>query len=812
MATNFDKAVYQAPVGVDEIMDADTGDIEVELEGDENESPEAEGVESSQQEFDENIADYLEESELNALAQDLLEEVAADLMSRRDWERTYTDGIKLLGIKPEEVTDPWPGACSLTHPMLTEAVVRFQSETIMETFPAAGPVKVNIIGQETPDKVKAATRVREDLNYQITEVMSEYRPEHEKMLWHLPLTGSAFKKIYFDPSIQRQVSMFVPAEDIILPYGASDLNVTCPRITHRMYKLESEIDKLQQSGFYSDVELSGPSPETNTIQEAKDKESGYDSVDDERYVLYEIHTELDIESYIDPDSDAESQPKPYVVTIEKGSGTVLSIRRNWYEADVLCLPRQHFVHYQYVPGFGAYGFGLIHLIGNYVRGATSFLRQLGDSGTLSNLPGGLKTKGMRVHNENEPISPGEFRDVDVLSGTLRDNVMMLPYKEPSVVVANLLTSIVEDGRRLGGTADLKISDMSAQAPVGTTLAILERMLKVMSAVQARVHYSLKRELRLLAGIIRDFASDEYEYDVEAPQGRKARKTDYELVEIFPVSDPNAATMSQKIIQYQSVMQLAASAPQIYNMQELHKQMLDVIGIKNIGKLIPTEDDMQPVDPISENMAILNGKPVKAFMMQDHEAHIQVHMLAMQDPVIMQMVGQNPKAQQMVGAAHAHITEHVAYAYRQQMEQMMGVQLPPPGQPIPPEQEAQLSRLAVQASQKLLGKHQTEAQAQAAQQAAQDPVLQNETKDLAIKELDTRRKVMKDLVDAVLKKEKLDMEKQRTAGEQFLKGIDTAARKRKGETDDDMKKAKIVTDAMLKNMQIMESRRNKKKDS
>ncbi len=762
-------------------------------------------------EFDANLAEVMDEAALHRLSSDLMEHVETDLASRADWEQTYTDGIKLLGIKPEEVTEPWPGACALTHPMLTEAVVRFQSETVMETLPAAGPVKTNVIGVETPDKLKAATRVKEDLNFQLMEVMTEFRPEHEKMLWHLPLAGSAFKKVYFDPTLQRQVSLFVPAEDVILPYGASALTaVTCPRITHRMKKSGEEIKKLQKVGFYRTLEadVTGPSGAADVVEAAKDEEAGQSPVNDSRVTLYEIHTEVDLNEYLGGNNlltaeerREQEDVKPYVVTIDTATGNVLAIRRNWFEEDPLALARQHFVHYMYVPGFGAYGFGLIHLIGNYVRGATAFLRQLGDAGTLSNLPAGFKTKGMRIKNDNLPLTPGEFRDVDVLSGTLRENMLPLPFKEPSVVLAQLLGSIVEDGRRLAATGDLKISDISAQTPVGTTLAILERMLKVMSAVQARVHHALKQELRLLAGIIRDYTSDDYAYDVDAPQGRRARKTDYELVEILPVSDPNAATMSQKIVQYQAVVQLSASAPHIYNMQELHRQMLDVLGIKNVGKLVPTPEDMVPTDPVTENMAIITSKPVKAFLSQDHESHLTVHMSAMQDPLLQQQMGQNPKAQEMQAAMFAHICEHLAYAYRQQIEQMMGAPLPPPEQPLPPEVEAQLSRMLAQAAQKLLGRNTVQVQAQQAQQAAQDPVLQNERMDLELRKREVDRKVLKDLVETVLQAAKLENEERRAAADQVVKGMAAGTKDRQARENTQTQRMKIMKDAELRQRQL-----------
>lgn len=836
MAINMDKALYRDPLPPQPgasgtpsagLEDLDEG-IEVELTPDAAElewfdpdDPDGMALGQTEEdpalalqgaEFDANLAEILTEDQLARLSNDLITDIEEDLASRADWEQTYADGIKLLGLKKEEVTDPWPGACSLTHPMLTEAVVRFQSETIMETFPAAGPVKTNIVGVSNPEKEEAAKRVRDDMNYQITEVMTEFRHEHERMLWHLPLAGSAFKKVYFDPNLNRQVSMFVPAEDIIKPYGASSLHPsTCPRVTHRMKRTEAELRKLQLAGFYADVDLTEPDRSSDEIQKAKDEETGFTDTQDNRYTLYETHVLMSLEKYMATGGDDEEETedvKPYVVTIDKGSGKVLSIRRNWHEEDVLSLPRQHFVEYVYIPGFGAYGFGLIHLIGNYARGATAFLRQLGDAGQLSNLPGGFKTRGMRVKNENEPIKPGEFRDVDVVSGALRDNIVPMPYKEPSQVLSQLLGTIVEDGRRLAATADLKVSDMSAQAPVGTTLAILERMLKVMSAVQARVHYSLKQELRLLAGIIRDYAEDEYSYDVEAQQGRRARKTDYELVEIVPVSDPNAATMSQKIVQYQAVMQLATTAPHIYNLPELHRQMLDVLGVKNIGKLIPTPEDMKPVDPITENMALLTGKPVKAFIHQDHDAHLTTHMAAMQDPLIQQQVGQNPKAREMQGAFFAHVSEHMAFKYRNEIEQMMGTPLPPPDQPLPPQVEVQLSRMVAQAAQKLLGKNTAEAQAQAAQQAAQDPILQQQNKELEIKEKEVNRKVLKDMSDVLLRYAKLEQDDEKESNERFTKGAEiglkmkqASASEKQGTESTQLQRDKMLSDNMLRQQQL-----------
>lgn len=773
--------------------------------------------------FDADLSTFLSESVLHRISCDLMEGVEADLASRSEWEQTYADGIRLLGIREEIRTDPWEGACALTHPMLIESVVRFQSETVMETLPASGPVKVNIVGMETPQKLDAARRVAEDMNWQLMEQMPEYRTEHERLLWSLPIAGSAFKKVYFDPTLGRQVSVFVPAEDVIIPHGATDLAATCPRLAHRMKKHPGEVAKLVRAGFYRDVDLSGPSPEREEVSEAVDEEIGHTPPsDDERLTLMEIHTEFDLLEYMDYDprgaddgdeglaqgvggmfpdemgqSGAREEPGrilPYVVTVEKTSGKVMSLRRNWNEPDPLALARQHFVHYQYVPGFGAYGFGLIHLIGNYARGATAILRQLGDAGTLANLPGGFKTRTMRVKNDNEPISPGEFRDVDV-EGKIEDHIMPLPYKEPSQTLAALMNVIVEDGRRLAGMADLKISDMSGQTPVGTILAVLERMLKVMSAVQARVHYAMKKELRLLRDIIRDTAAREYAYDVQAQQGRSARASDYTMVEIYPVSDPNASTMSQRIIQYQTVQQLAQSAPQLYNMQELHRQMLGVLGVQDVGRLIPTPDDMQPVDPVSENMAMLTLKPVKAFIHQDHEAHITAHMAAMQDPSIAKMVGQNPNAQAMQAAMMAHICEHLGFLYRAQIEQMMGAPLPPPGQPLPQEVEVQLSRLVAQAAQKLLGRNIATEQAQAAQQAMQDPVLQQAMREIEIKDKDTNRKILKDLADASLAAEKIDLEREIMVNKAASDGMRAGAQARKVDAEGDLDRARFAADNM-----------------
>ena len=737
MATNIDKALYQQPQGMEELAQ-DEEAIEIEII-----DPEAVNISigdleismmpGEEDDFGKNLAEDMDEGALSALAGDLAGDVEQDKGSRKDWEKAYTEGLKLLGLQYEERTEPWNGACGVFHPMITEAVVRFQSETITEQFPAAGPVRTKILGRETPEKQEAAVRVEADMNYELTEVMREFRPEHERMLWSLPATGSAFKKVYFDPNLGRQVSIFIPAEDIILPYGTTDLD-TCYRLTHVMRKTKNEIIKLQQAGFYRDIELPDPSREQDNIKQAKDKETGFSDLNDERYTLYECHVDLVLEGDEDKDDDGEPTGvmKPYVFTLIKGSNDVLSIRRNWEQDDPLCLKRQHFVHYQYIPGFGAYGFGLFHLIGGYARSATSIMRQLVDAGTLSNLPGGLKTRGMRIKGDDTPIAPGEWRDVDIASGALRDSILPLPYKEPSVVLSGLMDKIVEEGRRFAATADMKVSDMSAQAPVGTTLALLERQLKVMSAVQARLHYTFKQELRLLAAIIRDYTEPNYDYDPEdAP--RRAKKKDYDHIDIIPVSDPNAATMSQRVVQYQAVIQMAQMAPDIYDLPQLHRNMLEVLGIKDADKLVPLPDDQKPKDPVSENMAALRMEPLKAFFYQDHESHIKVHMMAMQDPIVMQLVGQNPKAPQIQAAMMAHVAEHVGFAYRQKIEQQLGMPLPPEDEKLPPEMEIQLSGMMAQAAAQVLQQSQAQQAQQQAQQQQQDPLIQMQQQELQIKQ-------------------------------------------------------------------------------
>lgn len=771
MATNIDKALFQQPQGLEELAQdeapieieiVDPEEVKIGMDGLEIDIIPGEGSGYADEGFDENLAEHVDPSVLETLSGDLLSDIENDLASRKDWEKAYVEGLKLLGLQYEERTEPWNGACGVFHPMITEAVVRFQSETITETFPAQGPVRTKILGKETPAKQEAAVRVETDMNYQLTETMVEFRPEHERMLWSLPATGSAFKKVYFDPSLDRQTSIFIPAEDVILPYGTSDIQ-SCYRVTHRMRKTENDLIKLQRAGFYLDVELPDPTKETNDIKKAKDKETGFNDINDERFEIYECHVDLDLKGYEDKDADGEETgiALPYVVTMLKGDGTILAIRRNWKEDDDLRLKRQHFVHYQYIPGFGAYGFGLFHLIGGYAKSATSIMRQLVDAGTLSNLPGGLKSRGLRIKGDDTPIAPGEWRDVDIGSGAMRDNILPLPYKEPSGVLAALMDKIVEEGRRFASTADMNISDMSGQAPVGTTLALLERQLKVMTAVQARVHYALKQELQLLAEIIRDYSDDEYNYEPESGTPR-AKKSDYNHVDIIPVSDPNAATMSQRVVQYQAVIQMAQMAPDIYDLPQLHRKMLEVLGIKNADKLVPLEDDQKPKDPVSENMALLKNEPVKAFMYQDHESHIKVHMSAMQDPIIAQLIGQSPKAAQIQGAAMAHIAEHVGFAYRQKIEQQMGVALPPEDEKLPPEVELALSGMMAQAAQQVLQQNQAQQAQQQAQQQQQDPVVQMQQQELQIKQGELAIKEKKLQIDAAAQADKLQLEEKKLA--------------------------------------------------
>lgn len=777
----IEKSLYAAPQGLDSlaVMDEMSPPIEIEIEDPESVNIGIDGMEieitpakKSGEDFNANLAEYMEQDDLESLADELISDYEDDIGSRKDWMQTYVDGLELLGMKIEERAEPWEGACGVYHPLLSEALVKFQAETMMATFPAAGPVKTQIIGKETPDKKAAAVRVQDDMNYQLTDVMKEYRPEHERMLWGLGLSGNAFKKVYFDPHLDRQVSIFVPAEDLVVPYGASNLE-SAERVTHVMRKTENELRRLQVAGFYINEDLGEPNNTLDEVEKKIAEKMGFRATTDNRYKLLEINVDLDLKGYEHEEDGKKTGIKlPYIVTVEKGSGKVLAVRRNWEEDDETYQKRQHFVHYGYVPGFGFYCFGLIHLVGAFAKSGTSLIRQLVDAGTLSNLPGGFKSRGLRVKGDDTPIAPGEWRDVDVPSGSIKDNLLPLPYKEPSQVLMALLSQIVDEGRRFANTADLQISDMSANSPVGTTLAILERTLKVMSAVQARVHYSMKQELGLLKNIIAAYTPEDYDYDPEEGS-RKAKKSDYDNVDVIPVSDPNAATMAQKIVQYQAVMQLAQQSPQLYNMPLLHRQMLDVLGIKDASKLVPMDEDQKPTDPVSENQNVLMGKPVKAFMYQDHQSHIQVHMSAMQDPKIMSLLQNNPMAQQLQAAMMAHVNEHLGFEYRRQIEQQLGMPLPPQqdeaGEAInmEPEVEARLSPMLAQAAQRLLQQNQGEQAQQQAQQQAQDPLVQMQQQELQIKQAEQQRKAQKDQAELELKKAQQQMDAMKALGQHQL---------------------------------------------
>jgi hypothetical protein len=802
----IDKALYQTPVGIDALAEQEP-EMEIEIVDPESVTIgidgleiEIEPMEEGEDDFDANLAEFMNEGELATIAGDLIGDYDNDIASRKDWIQTYVDGLELLGLKIEERTEPWEGACGVYHPLLSEAVVKFQAETMMSTFPASGPVKTQIIGKETPDKKDAAERVTADMNYQLTDVMQEYRPEHERMLWSLGIAGNAFKKVYFDPSLNRQVSMFVPAEDIVVPYGASNLE-SAERVTHVMRKTENDLLRLQHSGFYRDIDLGTPDNVLDEVEKKIAEKLGFRATSDDRYKVLEMHVNLDLAGYEHTDDEGEPTgiALPYVVTIEKGSNMILAIRRNWNPDDETNKKRQHFVHYGYIPGFGFYCFGLIHLIGAFAKSGTSILRQLVDAGSLSNLPGGFKTRGLRVKGDDTPIAPGEFRDVDVPSGTMKDNIMPLPYKEPSMVLAGLLDKIVDEGRRFASAADMKVADMSGNTPVGTTLAILERTLKVMSAVQARIHYSMKQEFKLLKKIIADYTPEDYSY--EPSEGRRsAKKSDYDDVDVIPVSDPNAATMSQKIMQYQAALQLAQSAPQLYNMPLLHRQMLDVLGLKDANKLVPMPDDQKPRDPISENMAAFKMEPLKAFIYQDHQAHITVHMAAMQDPKIMQLMGQNPQAQMILGAMMSHIQEHVGYEYRRQMEEMIGVPIPYSEEDdyeVPEEVELQIARLAAPAAQKLLQQSQSQVAQQQAQQQAQDPMLQIQQAELQIKQQEAATSQQKVQIDAQAKAEQMQIERERIASQERIASMQNQTKVEKDRTQlsiqSEIEHAKLAVD-------------------
>lgn len=775
MATNIDKALYQAPVGLDSLTEEPA--IEIEVVNPEEMTIGVDGLEitlkeepESEEDFDANLAESMDEAELESIAAELISDVDEDVASRKDWLQTYVDGLELLGLKIEDRAEPWEGACGVYHPIMAEALVKFQADAMMSTFPAGGPVKTQIIGRETTEKKEAALRVAADMNYRLTDKNKEYRTEHERMLWGLGLAGNAFKKVYYDPHFEREASIFVPAEDLIVPYGASNLQ-TAERITHVMRKTKNDMRRLQVAGFWRDIDLGEPQNVLDEVEKKIAEKLGFRATTDDRYKILEINVDLNLKGHehLDENGDATGIALPYIVTIEKGSQKVLAIRRNWRPEDPTCRKRQHFVHYPYIPGFGFYAFGLIHMIGAFAKSGTSLLRQLVDAGSLANLPGGFKTRGLRVKGDDTPIAPGEFRDVDVPAGTIKDNLLPLPYKEPSQTLYQLLNQIIEDGRRFANTADLQVTDMSSQAPVGTTLAILERTLKVMSAVQARIHFAFKEELGLIKEIIRDYTPDDYDYVPEDGQPQ-AKKSDYDNVDVIPVSDPNASTMAQKIVQYQAALQLASQAPQLYNQPLLHRQMLDVLGIKNAEKLVPLPEDQAPTDPVTENQNILMAKPVKAFAYQNHRAHIEVHMAAMNDPMIQQLLQKDPTAQQKAAAMQAHINEHLGFEYRVMIEQALGMTLPPQtneeGNDIPmnPEVEAQLAPMLAQAAQRVLQQNQATVAQQQAQQAAQDPVVQMQQQELAIKQGELQRKAQKDQVDAELKKRQQDLEAARTVAQ------------------------------------------------
>jgi len=816
----IEKGLYAAPEGIDDLLEGEMmddalegGALEIEIVDPEMVTlsdgsmeitliPDANEVDLMA--FDANLAEALDDNELQGLAQDLIGLIDADTDSRKDWADTFVKGLDVLGFKYEERTDPWDGACGVYSTVLAEAAIRFQAETMSETFPAAGPVRVKILGEETQDKAEAADRVKADMNYELTERMVEYRPEHERLLYSLGLAGSAFKKVYFDPNMGRQVAIYIPAEDVIVPYGASHIE-TAERVTHVMRKTKNELKKLQAMGFYREVDLGDPQPFHTDIEKRKAEEGGYSITDDDRYAVYEIHADLIIDGI---DEDDDEIAKPYVVTIERGTGNVLAIRRNWSEEDPLMLKRQHFVHYVYVPGFGFYGLGLIHIIGGYARAGTSLIRQLVDAGTLSNLPGGLKSRGLRIKGDDSPIEPGEWKDVDVPSGSIRDNIMPLPYKEPSQTLLALLNQITTEGRRLGAISDMNISDMSANAPVGTTLALLERTLKPMAAVQARVHYAMKQEFKMLKAIMSEYAPTEYDYIPMRGQV-SARVADYMMVDVIPVSDPNSSTMAQRVVQYQAVLQMAQSAPQIYDLPQLHRQMIEVLGVKNADKLVPTQDDLKPTDPVSENMDALNGKPLKAFIYQDHDAHITTHQAFMQDPMVAQMIGQNPQGQAIMAALQAHLAQHLGFKYRKQMEEKLGAPLPAPNEELPESIEVTLAQLMAKAGTQLTQAHQQQAAQTQAQQQAQDPVFQLQQQELALKQqeiqrkaqkdaadiqlrqAEQQRKVQKDQVDAALDVEQLKLDKQELSIEAQKEGVKIAIDKQNNKEKLDLELMRLI---------------------
>ena len=821
---DIDKGLYAAPVGVEEMAESEEA-IEIEIEDPEKVTI---GIGDNEividpdrmddDEFSENLAEELDEQYLAELSSDLLEDFSNDINSRKDWLETYVDGLELLGLKIEERTEPWEGACAVYHPLLSEALVKFQAETMMETFPAAGPVKTSIIGKETPECLESAARVQENMNYQLMDKMPEYRPEHERMLWGLGFAGNAFKKVYYDPALERQVSLFVPAEDMVVPYGASNLE-TAERITHVMRKTKQEIHNLQEIGFYKDIDLGEADYDLDEVEKKIAEQMGFDATNDDRYKILEMNVNLDLEGYEDKDGNRKTGiALPYVVTIDKGTTEILAIRRNWNQDDSMKKRREHFVHYGYIPGFGFYCFGLIHLIGGFSKSGTMLLRQLVDAGTLSNLPGGFKARGLRIKGDDTPIGPAEWRDVDAPSGTIRDNLMPLPYKEPSQVLAALMDKIIDEGRRFASAADMKVSDMSANSPVGSTLAILERTLKVMSAVNARIYYSMKKEFGLLKTLIKDYTDPDYQYD-PASGTPGAKQADYDKVNLIPVADPNAATMAQKVVQYQAVMQMAQQNPDIYDLPELNRQMLDVLGVKNAEKLIPNKDDIKQLGPVTENMNIINGKPVKAFLDQDHEAHIAVHMAFTDDPLIRKIVGQSTKAGMIQAAMEAHIAEHIAFQYRLEIENKLGVPLPPIDEPLPIDIENEVARLTAEAAPKVLGDSSLKASEEERQQQAQDPVLQMQQAELQIKQEEAKTKAQKMMADIELDKAKLELDKQkatvevqkdvmleqaRIKSQETIKGADIGAKA-------EMQQKDITTKEVLEGAKLGAQAINKEKD-
>jgi len=802
----IEKSVYAAPEGMEgELMTGESSSLEIEIVDPEMVTLDDGSVEitlipdakvTDIMDFDANLAEFLEENTLNSLSQDLLGQVDADVDSRKDWADTFVKGLDVLGFKYEERSEPWEGSCGVYSTVLAEAAIRFQAETMSETFPAAGPVRVKVLGEETKDKEDAADRVKADMNHELTDRMVEYRPEHERLLYSLGLAGSAFKKVYFDPNLGRQAAVYIPAEDVIIPYGASNIE-TAERVTHVMRKTKNELKKLQFNGFYRDVELGEPQAFHTDIEKAKAEEGGFSLTDDNRFAVYEIHADLVIEELDDSEDDIA---KPYVVTIERGSNEVLSIRRNWNPDDPLTLKRQHFVHYVYVPGFGFYGLGLIHIIGGYAKAGTSLIRQLVDAGTLSNLPGGLKARGLRIKGDDTPIEPGEFKDVDVPSGSIRDNIMPLPYKEPSQTLLALLNQITQEGRRLGAISDMNISDMSANAPVGTTLALLERTLKPMAAVQARVHYAMKQEFRLLKRIMEEYAPAEYGY--EPIRGAvTARQADYAMVDVIPVSDPNSSTMAQRVVQYQAVLQMSQSAPQIYNLPQLHRQMIEVLGVKNADKLVPTKDDAKPTDPVSENMDALVMKPMKAFIYQDHEAHIAAHTTFMQDPMIAQTIGQNPQAQPIMAALQAHIAEHLGFQYRKQIEEKLGAPLPAPNAELSEDMEVNLARVVAQAGAQLTQENQQKAAQQQAQQQAQDPLFQMKQAELQLKGQEEQRKAQKDQADIQLKAAELERKTNKDQADMMIEAEKLKLEEQELQIDAQKAGAKLAADRRKDNTKL-----------